>query len=257
MPKVGSASKVKHTLICGDVLSVLPGLPRFKCLIADPPDNIGLQYGGYDDKLQSDVYLGFLWKWMACFMRAADIIWVSFNSMYVFDMGQFVTRCVDLDKWQPRLFIQHVTFSQNRRSDCGNGYRPILRLVRNGSTLYPDSIRVPSARQAVYNDRRADPNGCVPLDIWEFPRVCGTFKQKRGWCPTQLHEGLIRRMLLLSTKPGDLVCDAFSGTGTVLRVADGRIVTAIEIDPGSCDCIAEEHGLQVQSHRQEEHNGRV
>ena len=34
-----------------------------------------------------------------------------------------------------------------------------------------------------YKDKRADPRGQVPGAVWHFPRVCGTFKERRGGRP--------------------------------------------------------------------------
>jgi modification methylase len=52
--------------------------------------------------------------------------------------------------------------------------------------------------------------------------------------PTQKPEALLHRVLLASTKPGDLVLDPFFGTGTTGAVAKrlGRHFIGIERDPG-------------------------
>ena len=39
----------KVEIICGDSLKVLRGLPNAKMIFADPPDNLGKEYDGYDD----------------------------------------------------------------------------------------------------------------------------------------------------------------------------------------------------------------
>jgi DNA modification methylase len=108
--------------------------------------------------------------------------------------------------------------------------------------LYPDATRVPSWRQE-HGDKRADPRGRVPGDVFDFTRVTGNSKQRRAWHPTQLNEGLVERCLNLTTVEGDYVLDPFGGTGTTLRVCKriGRNCTLIEIDPAYCAKIAEEH----------------
>jgi site-specific DNA-methyltransferase (adenine-specific) len=117
-----------------------------------------------------------------------------------------------------------------------------MRASKAGVEWNADAIRVPSARQEKYNDKRANPKGRVPDDVWEFPRVCGTFKERRPWCPNQHPEALIERIILLSTKPGDLVLDFFGGTGTVHRVCkrlDRNSITT-EISPTYCNMILSE-----------------
>src|SRR6202022_2793328 len=99
------------------------------------------------------------------------------------------------------------------------------------------AVRVPSARQLVYADSRADANGRVPddtwilrpqdlpdgfqphEDTWYFSRVCGTFKERAGWHGCQMPEQLLGRIIKVSSNPGALVLDPFAGSGTTLVVA--------------------------------------
>jgi DNA modification methylase len=106
---------------------------------------------------------------------------------------------------------------------------------------------VPSWRQE-NGDKRADPRGRVPGDVFDFTRVTGNSKQRRAWHPTQLNEGLVDRCIKLTTPPGDPVLDPFAGTGTTLRVckALGNPCTLIELDPGYCKRIAAENGLETK-----------
>jgi site-specific DNA-methyltransferase (adenine-specific) len=231
--------------------------------VADPPDNLGLGYGEYDDNLDQHEYNTCLLKWLWAFKCAADIVWVSFNARWWMQVGRVtndILRCCP--DYEAKLFIQSFTFGQNNKHDCGNGYRPLLRLKHCDASIYPEAVKVPSARSVKYADKRAAPGGCVPLDVWDFPRVCGTFKQRRRWHPTQLHEELIERIIKFSTLPGDTICDCFSGTGTVLRAVDNisskgefdpprNPVTSIELDAGYCGKIADEHGLTVETLREE------
>ena len=83
---------------------------------------------------------------------------------------------------------------------------------------------------------------------------------------------MIERIIKFSTLPGEAICDVFSGTGTVLRAVknlsddprhfvlpDGKPapyiepyrnpVTSIELSPGYCEKIADEHGLTVEPFR--------
>ena len=56
------------------------------------------------------------------------------------------------------------------------------------------AVTVPSARQEKYGDRRASPGGKIMGDVWEVPRVCGTFKERVKGVPTQLPSELVRRI---------------------------------------------------------------
>ena len=135
-----------------------------------------------------------------------------------------------------KQFIWYFTFGQHRHSDCGNNYRPIMRWTKKDAVIYPDAIRVPSARQLQYNDKRADPRGRVPGDVWEFPRVCGTFHERRKWHPTQHPEALMERIIKMSCVPGDLVIGLFAGTGTTLRVCKRLGIDCIGIEMSEAYC---------------------
>ena len=124
--------------------------------------------------------------------------------------------------------VQTFTFGQHNHHDLGNNHRPLLRLRWRNAPLYPDAIRVPSWRQE-NGDKRADPRGRVPGDVFDFTRVTGNSKQRRTWHPTQLNEGLVERCLKLTTPTGGTVLDPFGGTGTTLRVCK-RIESALHAD---------------------------
>ena len=60
--------------------------------------------------------------------------------------------------------------------------------------------------------------GKLPTDVWWHTIVSPTGKEKTGY-PTQKPEGIVRRMVAASSKPGDWVLDYFAGSGTLGAVA--------------------------------------
>lgn len=81
---------------------------------------------------------------------------------------------------------------------------------------------------------RFNPEGKAPTDLWHFPiPTQGSWSKKyvRHYCPFPV--GLVARMLAITTMPGDVVLDPFSGTGSVAVVAShlGRHGIGIEINP--------------------------
>lgn len=60
--------------------------------------------------------------------------------------------------------------------------------------------------------------GKLPTDVWWHTIVSPTGKEKTGY-PTQKPEGVLRRIILASSKPGDWVLDFFAGSGTTGAVA--------------------------------------
>jgi site-specific DNA-methyltransferase (adenine-specific) len=216
-------------------------------IFADPPDNLGLKYDGFKDQFGSpDEYTYWLTGRAQEALKHTNILWLSVFHKNLWGIWHDLVHT-----YGPilayRVFIWRFTFGQHNNTDCGNDYRPILRLTRKDATLYPDAIREPSKRQTLYNDRRANPMGRVPADVWDFPRVCGTFKERRRWHPNQHPEALIERIVKLSCKKDDLVIDMFAGTGTVNRVCKrlGINCIGIEISKYYCEKIAVETGVPV------------
>jgi site-specific DNA-methyltransferase (adenine-specific) len=60
--------------------------------------------------------------------------------------------------------------------------------------------------------------GKRPSDVWWHTIVSPTGREKTGY-PTQKPEGVVRRMVQASSRPGDLCLDPFAGSGTLGAVA--------------------------------------
>jgi len=74
--------------------------------------------------------------------------------------------------------------------------------------------------------------GKLPTDVWWHTIVSPTGKEKTGY-PTQKPEGILRRIVQASSKPGDWCLDCFSGSGTLGAVASalGRRFVLIDSNP--------------------------
>ncbi len=74
--------------------------------------------------------------------------------------------------------------------------------------------------------------GKLPTDVWWHTIVPTTGREKTGY-PTQKPEGIVRRMVQASTRPGDWCLDPFAGSGTLGAVAAalGRRYLLIDESP--------------------------
>jgi site-specific DNA-methyltransferase (adenine-specific) len=74
--------------------------------------------------------------------------------------------------------------------------------------------------------------GKLPTDVWWHTIVSPTGKEKTGY-PTQKPEGILRRIVQASSKPGDWCLDCFAGSGTLGAVARalGRRFVLIDSNP--------------------------
>lgn len=227
-----------NKLLCDDCLEVLPTLPKATMIWADPPDNLGMNYSGFVDK--NPDYSNWLQQVLIkTIAQCPDIFWFSYNQKYQPNIMSMLWSYDLTPIW--KQFIWYYTFGQNRQTDFVSSYRPILRIMKPNAKTYPNAVKIPSARQTKYNDKRAKSGGKLPDDVWKYPRVCGTFKERKKWHPCQHPKDLLRRMVLFSTKPGDLVIDMFAGSGNMLEVCHElkRDCIGIEISPTYCKHVRE------------------
>jgi len=78
--------------------------------------------------------------------------------------------------------------------------------------------------------------GKLPTDVWWHTIVPTVGREKTGY-PTQKPEGILRRVLQPSSRPGDWVLDFFAGSGTTGAVAAelGRRFVLVDENPLAVD----------------------
>ena len=210
-------------------------------VVADPPYNIGFDYGGeYDDSLSASEYSRWSRDWIeqvARVLKPDGSFWLIIGDEWAADLV-CTTRSLGLHmrSW----IIWYYTFGVNCEAKFTRSHAHVLYFTKHRKRFkfYPEQIRVPSARELVYHDKRASPAGRLPDDTWilrpqeldaqafpEFgdtwhiPRIAGTFKQRVPGIPNQIPEQLIGRIIRACTQEGDLVLDPFLGSGTTAVVA--------------------------------------
>ncbi|MGI9579322.1 MAG: DNA-methyltransferase, partial [Microthrixaceae bacterium] len=95
--------------------------------------------------------------------------------------------------------------------------------------------RVPYMAPDLVSAEKAE-RGKLPTDVWWHTIVPTKGKEKTGY-PTQKPEGVLRRLLEPSSRPGDWVLDFFAGSGTCGAVARqmGRRSVMIDSNPEAID----------------------
>jgi site-specific DNA-methyltransferase (adenine-specific) len=85
--------------------------------------------------------------------------------------------------------------------------------------------------------------GKLPTDVWWHTIVPTNGKEKTGY-PTQKPEGIVRRMIQASTRPGDWCLDFFAGSGTLGAEAArlGRHYVLIDNNPEAIKVMARRLG---------------
>ncbi|WP_461367832.1 DNA-methyltransferase [Candidatus Darwinibacter acetoxidans] len=243
-----------HQMDCVAGLAKLPA-GSVDLAFADPPFNIGYQYDVYDDRQDEEKYLDWCRQWMRGVVDAlkpTGTFWLAIGDEYAAELKLIAQKELGLicRNW----VIWYYTFGVHCKQKFSRSHAHLFYFVKDRKqfTFNDEAVRVPSARQLVYADTRANPKGRLPDDTWilrpqdlpngfrsdgdtwYFPRVCGTFKERVGGHGCQMPERLLGRIIRACSNEGDLVLDPFGGTGTTLVVAKKlrRQYIGFEISPG-------------------------
>ncbi len=235
---------------------------------ADPPFNIGYDYDVYDDRRKAEDYLDWSREWIKGVIRVLKpngTFWLAIGDEFAAELKVLCTRELGLHcrNW----VVWFYTFGVHCKYKFTRSHAHLLYFVKDPKTFTFNSldVRVPSARQLVYGDKRADSGGRVPDDTWMMPplvppdaavsegfilrpqdiperfpphsdtwyfsRVAGTFNERQGFHGCQMPEQLLGRIIRACSNEGDLVLDPFAGSGTTPAVAKklGRAYLGFEL----------------------------
>jgi DNA modification methylase len=212
-------------------------------VFADPPFNIGYDYDVYEDRRARGEYLDWCREWIkeiGRVLKPQGSFWLAIGDEFAAELKLIAQD--DAGFTNRSWVIWYYTFGVNCVRGFSRSHTHLLHFVPDPDdfTFNSDNpaIRVPSARQLVYADSRANPKGRLPdntwiyrpqdappggfapmHDTWYFARVAGTFKEREGFHGCQMPEQLLGRIIRASSNPRDVVLDPFSGSGTTLVVA--------------------------------------
>ncbi len=213
----------------GDSLELLRKLPKmqlFDLVVTSPPYNIGKSY---EKKQALEYYLG----WQSEVI--AEIIpRLKSSGSVCWQVGNFVDNGIihPLDIEFSPIFKSHGLLLRNRviwhfghglhnRNRFSGRYEVVLWYTKSKDyTFNLDNVRIP----AKYPGKRhfkgpkagqisGNPKGKNPEDVWSIPNVKSNHIEKTSH-PCQFPVGLIERLVLALTNPGELVFDPFSGVGS-------------------------------------------
>ncbi|QIG41166.1 site-specific DNA-methyltransferase [Microbacterium sp. 4R-513] len=127
----------------------------------------------------------------------------------------------------------------------------ILVYVKDPARYWFDSEAVdrePYMAPGLVTPEKAE-RGKLPTDVWWHTIVPTTGREKTGY-PTQKPEGILRRIIQASTRPGDRVLDFFAGSGTTGAVASalGRDAVLVDDNPEAIAIMRERmpHGIETR-----------
>ena len=161
-----------NTIQLGDCVQAMNALPEgsVDLAFADPPFNIGYEYDVYDDKLEKQQYLDWSKQWITAVSRVLKpdgTFWLAIGDEYAAEL-KLLSQEIGFHcrSW----VIWYYTFGVNCSHKFTRSHAHLFHFVKDPEnfTFRSDDLdnRVPSARELVYNDKRANPQGRLPDDTW-------------------------------------------------------------------------------------------
>jgi site-specific DNA-methyltransferase (adenine-specific) len=256
----------ENSVILGDNLDVLPGLEEesFQLIYIDPPfntgktqtrktlqavpdesgDRIGFTGRRYRTRLlaessyldEFDDYLAFLEPRL----REARRLLASSGTLYFHIDYREAHYCkLLLDEIFGReCFLNEIIWAYDygarSRRRWPTKHDTILVYVKDPRRYHYDAEAVdrePYMAPGLVTSEKAA-KGKLPTDVWWHTIVPTNGREKTGY-PTQKPEGIVRRMIQASTRPGDWCLDFFAGSGTLGVVAAklGRRYVMVDCNP--------------------------
>ena len=223
-------------IIKGDCTLVLKSIPErsVDLIFADPPYNLQLRKElwrpnatkvngveeSWDQFTNFEAYDAFTFAWLReCrrLLKDTGTIWVIGSYHNIFRVGKILQ---DLGFWilNDIVWIKNNPMPNFRGVRFTNAHETLIWAQKNKGKRYTFNYRV---MKSINHDNPHAENVQMRSD-WKLPLCTGKERIKidgEKAHPTQKPEALLERVILSSTKPGDIVLDPFFGSGTTGAVA--------------------------------------
>jgi DNA modification methylase len=189
-------------------------------VITDPPYNQGYKYNDYKDRLSEEEYIELLSK----IPTPCVIIHYPEETINILPKA-IKGKCEQVVCW-----VYNSNTGKQSRLISWWGCKPDFRKVRQPYKNLND--------KRIQKRISEGKTGAKLYDWWEINQVKNVSKEKTDH-PCQIPEELIKRILLTTASPNDIIIDVFGGSGTTAKVAKDLGFSSIsyEIDSEYCEII--------------------
>jgi len=193
------------TIYNGDCRDIMKCLAPIQFAFADPPYNVGKEYGGHNDSMNPEEYTSFCKEWFCLLQDIAPCIAIT-------------PGMVSVPMWLADIQRTHFLIAWTKQNNCSRNYigktsgfqtwEPILVYGKASKCILRDSVDCPIS---------------VQVEASGHP------------CPKPVR--LLSWVVESFTAPQDTILDPFLGSGTTLVSAKraGRKAIGIEINSKYCD----------------------
>jgi site-specific DNA-methyltransferase (adenine-specific) len=214
----------------GDCLDLLSETEDevFDLVFADPPFNLGKDYGrAISDSLRDEEYLTWCESWIkecARSIKPGGAFYLFNIPRWNIELGHFLN--------QANMTFRHwitidIKYSLPIQGKLYPSHYSLLYYTKGKPRVFSrPRLPIPVCRHCGgdikdYGGHRnkLHPDGINLTDVWyDIPPVRHQGTKRRG--ANELSIKLLRRVLEISTEPGDLVFDPFGGSGTTYAAAE-------------------------------------
>lgn len=227
----GNVLKCGYNHVYGtDCMEILKKLPdeSIDLIIADPP--YYRMKGSFDFVFRSESeYLEWCLSWVSESCRVLK----PTGAFYCWGSGLMIDKLsvlvLDQFDWIKRnLIIWNYKTGRPSKAAYRNETELLWFYSKALHRINIDEVRIAYSK-GCERDKRKNPKGKTCGNVWEFSRIMPNYKEWTGH-PTQKPEKLAERILLASSKPGNLVLIPFAGSGTEIEacIRTGRNWIATE-----------------------------
>lgn len=259
-----SARELVNRTINQDLFSVLKYLPNkfVDLLIVDPPYNLYKAFKSTSFKEKSVLdYADWIESFIAGLKRT-----LKPNASVYFCGDWHTSISIPLVLEKHFIIRNRITWEREKGRGAKRNWKNSSEdiwfcTVSDKFTFNTDAVKVKRKVLAPYRDNEGNPKDweknksgdfrlTYPSNIWNDISVPFWSMAENTEHPTQKPEKLLAKLILASTKKGDLVMDPFLGSGTTTVVAKklGRKYVGIEIDK-FYSCLTEKRLAEAQNNR--------
>ncbi|MBQ3349090.1 MAG: site-specific DNA-methyltransferase [Thermoguttaceae bacterium] len=244
-----TAADMENRVFNCDLFDVLDSLPeRFvDLMIIDPPYNLTKEFNGLKfNKRNNEAYIDYLEEW---FPRLIKTLKPTASVYLCGDWKCSAAEFTVLDKYltvQNRIVWQREKGRGAKRNWKNCSEDVWFATVSDSYYFDVEAVKMKRRVLAPYRvdgkpkDWQQTDDGAFrmthPSNFWDDISIPYWSMPENTDHPTQKPEKLLAKLILASSKPGDLVFDPFLGSGTTAVVAKklGRRYCGIEINPQYC-----------------------